>query len=215
MSNQPYKVCARCGQPAVIQMVTCGRCGLPFPHAQLSSPLAGEMAPGLSAASQRELGQTHAAARPRRTNTLPLVVLLALLVLFALAASRLVRGVDAMAGPAFTGAAGLPGAIGDPTSGVFQERPSASEMPTVILDNGAGGTLTLILRSPEGNEYQVQSRVNEERRIQVPAGHYTLSISCDVPTVQPNYGDATFKQYKEYEAFFVLDDYAPPIHLGD
>lgn len=31
MSKQPYKVCPNCGQPAVLSMPRCGRCGRPYP----------------------------------------------------------------------------------------------------------------------------------------------------------------------------------------
>lgn len=121
------------------------------------------------------------------------------------------------AGSALTGAgsSGPTGGFSDPTGGLFHERDSASENPTIAVTNGIEGTLTLVLRSPEGKEYSVKSQSGEEARMQVPPGRYTLSVSCDAPYVQPNYGDATFKRYKQYEAYFVLNENAPPVHLGD
>jgi hypothetical protein len=218
--SQPYKVCARCGQPAVLHMVQCGRCGLSFPPA-VAPPYqttAAPPAPNLSAASQREVARAAPAAG-RRRPFLPLLAMLALIALVAFAADRFVRGAQEVldrAGPVFTGAVGANGPnVSDPTSGLFHERPSGAEQPTIVLGNGAEASLTLVLRGEDGREYRVNCEPNGEARLQVPAGHYTLTISSTSPWIQPNYGDATFRRFKEYDAYFVVDDHAPPIHLGD
>ena len=88
-------------------------------------------------------------------------------------------------------------------------------MPTVNVTNGAVGTLTLTLRSPQGKVYTVQATAGEEAHLQVPAGTYTLSITSDMPAIRPNYGDATFQRFKQYDAVFVLGDVDAPIHIGD
>jgi hypothetical protein len=100
-------------------------------------------------------------------------------------------------------------------SGFFVEKPGQREMPVLYITNLERDTMTLILRSREGHVYQAISSNGNRVSLQVPAGDYAVQVFSSSPYVQPNYGDATFHRYKEYEANFVDTNDAEPLHLGD
>jgi len=209
-----HKICPRCGQPAVLDMPSCRRCGLPYP-APASEPTMTFDRP-LSAASLRELERARA---PVRRAALPwLAGLFALVVI--LGAAGLARKMRPPIGAApIAGATGQPAPTGtgmrDPTAGMFVEREGRAESPTLEVSNADNDTMFLLLKDETGRVYHLEAKAMATASLQIPAGRYNIAVSSDNPAIQPNYGDAVFRRHKEYSATFVQSlDYGP-IHLGD
>jgi hypothetical protein len=117
--------------------------------------------------------------------------------------------------PPLASSSGQQPAFRDPTGGMFQERAGQNEMPTIFVLNTEEGILTLVLRDQAGRSYQAVSPAGQRTELKVPPGHYTVAVSSNVPGIQSNYGDATFRPFKEYDATFGYVSEAAPIHLGD
>jgi hypothetical protein len=152
----------------------------------------------------------------RRGKILSTVAAIVLICLAAVGIQRTLKGLRDVAGPSSSLAGAVSAGadmLSDPTGGLFHERPSSQEQPVLTVGNGAFVTLTLVLRGGDGKEYSVSVPPFKTGTLQVPPGGYSLIVSGT--GVDSNTGDATFRRYKSYEATFVLDVYADPIHLGD
>ncbi len=200
----PYKVCPACGQPAVLEIQRCRRCGLAYP------PAPAPAAPGYY--------------RPSRPSAWPWVVaaaggLMALLLVVGFAAAR--HAARAGASSSLTGTAGqiLPhsdtGGTADLTGSLFHERPGAAENPTIHVTNLEDDLMTLTLRDAAGRQYVVRSINGITQTVSIPAGDYTVEVTSNDPMIHGSTGDATFRRYKEYDATFVHGPPMGPLHLGD
>lgn len=234
--NQPHKVCPQCGQPAVLEMPQCRRCGYSYPVLSVPSPF-----------SQPAMTKEPSHKRRALTGVLCVMALLvgvlavgirSLSVLFSAESTssdlvssprkRIMRngppliGTQGSSSSLPTGSAltdrqsSQPTSVPDVTSdGMFKERPSQSEMPTIRVTNLDRDTMIFILRDASGHIYRTQSTNGHTATLQVPPGDYTVEVTDDDPMIRPNHGDATFRRYKEYEATFDASLFAPPFHLGD
>src|SRR2546425_820857 len=117
---EPYKQCPYCGQPAVLSMPRCGRCGAPYP------PLPTESAP------QRRSGPIIA--------LLALCSLVALIALIVFAFQRTRSSAHAFAGNSLTTSHSQVAPSGPPVTGanghrepgsLFTERAGRSATPTI------------------------------------------------------------------------------------
>ncbi len=211
----PHKVCPHCGQPAVLEMPQCRRCGIVYlPSAAQPPPPFGRP---LSAASQREVRPVSNA--PRKPAAI--AALLAILLL-ALGGAAIFRAASRITLPPARvtegGARSVPrGGVGmrDPTAGLFVEHESRAEMPSLVITNGDNDTMYLELRDAAGRKHTLTARPNETAQLQIPAGQYGIAVTSDNPYIRPNYGDAVFRRFKEYAATFVTSSDPAPIHLGD
>lgn len=215
MTPEPYKTCPQCGQPAVVQMPQCRRCGYVFPPAPSAAPYGRPM----SAASWRELAGPAPVAAPTRGQRWSVLAALVLLGLVGLVgAGAFVYGLKHPGGRPVAGAA-LPaqsGGMADPTAGPFVERPGRTEMPTLRVTNGEDeGTLFLVLQDANGRTWRTAARPGETSTLQVPPGDYRLRVSSDERWLHANDGDATFRRFKEYSATFVASVLPGRIHIGD
>lgn len=100
-------------------------------------------------------------------------------------------------------------------NGLFVERDSAVEMPTIYITNIEQDMMRLVLEDPVGHRYEATSTSGQTATLHVPAGSYRVTVFSDNPAVQPNSGDAIFRKHKEYEASFAYSQTAEPLHLGD
>lgn len=218
--TMPHKICPQCGQPAVVAMTQCRRCGGAFS----AVPPAGSADP--TAPRPTEAPRAQQAALQRRRRIAPLML-----------SAALVLGALLLGGTAFvvnrallqsgrfdadksTGGSPLNAAPADTAASphklsFFVETPSAEEMPTLTFRYMAAGTLTLTLRDRYGHVYRALSREAELAKLQVPAGDYSVSIDSDNPHIRPNWGDAAFRKFKSYDADFVVGASDTRIHLGD
>lgn len=208
-----HKVCPHCGQPAVLQMDRCRRCGYVYPTPGVEPTVT--FTRPLSAASIRELERARGPA-PRSAAPW----LLAALALAACAAAVLVIPHLRAPVPAAPLAAGagrsLPSApFRDPTAGLFVERKSRFEMPVLTISNADSDGMHLFLKDSTGKVLHLSIDSMATRSTPVPAGRYDVAISSDNPAIRPNYGDAVFRSFKEYSATFVQSPFNNPIHLGD
>jgi hypothetical protein len=218
--TQPYKVCPRCGQPAVLQMPQCRRCGLPYPAQPAAAPPPTYGAP-LSAASQRELARApQRSLRQQHSNRFAFLLIAALTAVGVYLAMAGIRrphddvtagAAPPQPGPSLFSASGQPG-VG---SGLFQERASTEETPTIHVYNEEEGTLILTLTDGSGRRYETRATPNQPGVVRVPAGHYAVEVASDLPGIDTNYGDADFRRFNAYDAAFVFASDAERIHLGD
>jgi hypothetical protein len=187
----------------------------------------------MSAASQREVQRSMPPPRSapgKKSQTAALVAILIILCLLGLGTAMVFHRImstnpmgglaNAMGGmppsfPPLASSSGQQPAFRDPTGGMFQERAGQNEMPTIFVLNTEEGILTLVLRDQAGRSYQAVSPAGQRTELKVPPGHYTVAVSSNVPGIQSNYGDATFRPFKEYDATFGYVSEAAPIHLGD
>ncbi len=215
-----HKTCPQCGQPAVLTMPQCQRCGFVYgpgtsaPSSSLPTPLS------------RERPRTQQAALQPRSILGPLLLFVALglgVVVLGVGVrmarhAALRRTVSAARG--LSGGSALNGAPADASAppskfSFFVESDSQQEMPKLTFRNMAIGTLTLTLRDRYGHMYRASSSQEEEATLQVPAGDYSVSIDNDSPLIRPNWGDATFRKFKSYHANFVVGHSNARIHLGE
>ncbi|MGC8667694.1 MAG: hypothetical protein ACP5VE_06240 [Chthonomonadales bacterium] len=110
-----------------------------------------------------------------------------------------------------------PGNEAPSASGMFTERPSALETPTVRIRNDTSDILTLTLIGSDGRAYQLAVPPFGVNSMQVPAGQYAAEVSGLDPNVHPAIGDATFRKRHEYEDTFITvpRGFAGPLHMGD
>ena len=210
----PHKVCPQCGQPAVLQMDQCRRCGFVYPG---FTPVVDSYGRPLSPAALREVRRP--AAHPRRRAST--IALLASIAVIALAAIILARSAGRLGVPAAriadrgaSPAAPLAG-MRDPMAGMFVERESKAEMPTLAITNDDNDTMHLLLKDGAGRVFHLSAGAYETARLQIPTGRYDIAVTSDDPTIRPNNGDAVFRRYKEYSSTFVRSPDYGPIHLGD
>lgn len=107
---------------------------------------------------------------------------------------------------------------GPSAPGMFTERPSAVETPTIRIRNMSEDPLTLILTAEDGRTYRMMVLPFDTNSIQVPAGHYAASVVSANYHVHPAIGDATFRRRHEYEDAFVTRPwygFDTPLHMGD
>lgn len=208
----PHKTCPHCGQPAVVSMPQCRRCGFVFPSAPPASF-------GVEARERPHERIPQASGSRSISTWLPLMLVCgALLGIVALA--RL-RGVGQHALPTDGGHTGSALDF-SPTDGaaphgssLFVESNSAQEMPQLTVRNGSGSGLTLTLRDRYGHVYRAICTQFGTADMQVPSGYYSVSIESDNPHIRPNWGDATFRKFKAYEADFVVGHRDERVHLGE
>ena len=198
-------------------MPVCGRCGQPFPLGSQSMP---PMSPG----ARRDQVRSMPIARPPKSRRISPwlfmlggVFLLACIFIGSTMMARALRGLQAAGSLVGSGAPTDQPPMGaqDFSSGLFKERSGASESPTIHIINHERGLLRMTLRAENGREFVAQSSDHGTTRIQVPAGHYTVGVTSDQPGIAPNYGDAAFRRFKEYDADFVFAADNKPLHLGD
>ena len=210
MQNVSHKVCPNCGQPAILQMPICRRCGFQFPVP----------------AEQFERNRVPPAQR-RSASGMAVFIAVALLILLVLLGGAIVRrrnrlhngGIGDFASGVGVPRGGAPaGNVESPpdlTGGLFKERPGKAEQPTIYVENMETGTLFMELRDTQGRVYRSQCRAGQRVPMQVPAGNYGVHVSSDVPGIIASDGDAVFRTFKEYDAAFTFGMPGEPLHLGD
>lgn len=218
--TMPHKICPQCGQPAVLAMTQCRRCGFVYvPIAPVASGASPTPRPMELPSAQRALQQSKKSANP-----LALLIFLVLGVLvFGIVVRVAIRSALRQAGfPVRRRPHGAPlnSAPADATSSpgkvsLFAESDSPQEMPVLTFRNRDASTLTLTLRDRFGHVYRASSRAGEVATLQVPAGDYSVSIDSDNPRILPNWGDAVFRKFKSYQASFQVGHSDTRIHLGD
>ena len=218
--TMPHKSCPRCGQPAVLTMAQCQRCGFAYASTPSSAPIRTHGPAAMEMPDAQRHRQQH------RRNAGPVVLLIAV----GLGVLLLGAGLNVFRQAALRNAEfsyrGLPSgsplnsapAKSDAPPGklsLFVESNSAEEMPTLTFRNLADGIMTLTLRDRYGHVYRAASRQSELATLQVPAGDYSVSLESDIPRIRPNWGDATFRRYKSYNALFVAGHSDTRVHLGE
>ncbi len=221
--NQPYKVCPHCGQPAVLAMPQCRRCGFVYPTVPMTPERSAAVSRGRRAAPllvllvfalllivlgvglSRSLFSRHSSANGLVfSNAKPL----------SAADSGIANAPSTPnANSAVTNAPSAPSADSD--TSLFSARSSRTEMPTIHVTNAEVDNMTLTLRDRTGHIYQAQSRDGHTTTIQVPPGDYSVEVVSSNPEITPNSGDAVFRRFTEYDADFVYSTESTRIHLGD
>jgi hypothetical protein len=207
----PHKVCPRCGQPAVLEMPRCRRCGHAYPAAGVEPTMT--FARPLSEASRRELERARV---PKRRSPAPLIA--TVLALLALGATAwLMRSVKPAAAPlaSRTGPPTAAPPMRDPMAGMFVEREGRTEMPTLTVTNDDTDAMNLLLKDETGRVLLLPVPALSTASKQIPAGRYDIAVTSDNPAIRPNYGDAVFRRHKEYSTTFIQSPDYGPIHLGD
>ena len=217
----PHKICPQCGQPAVLEMTQCRRCG--FAYAPLP-PLASGVSPYVPASPYRvEVPGAQRAAQQRKRSAAPLILFAALgiglLLFFGLARHAALLRAELSAGdrPGGSPLADPPADSASPPGKLsfFVESESRQEMPVLTFRNLADDTLTLTLRDRFGHVYRAFSFKGEQGTLQVPPGDYSVSVENNNPHVRPNWGDAAFRKFKAYHADFIEGHFDERIHLGE
>ena len=212
--TQPYKRCPQCGQPAVIEMPQCRRCGHSYFQPMPTAPL--DVYPRIGPVP----------ARMSRAVLTAAILVVTVLVVGAMVLTFFVRQtvsaspsslMYAMRPPHAASSGVQSPSSSQPTggSGLFQETESAKEMPEVTITNIEMDTMTLVLTDASGHTFSTASSHSVPATLQLPPGDYQLSISSNDPGVQTNTGDAIFRKHKHYSATFLHDSEAGPVHLGD
>lgn len=202
--TQPYKICPACGQPAVLSMPVCRRCGRPYvpppaPGVYLpqSLPIAPD-APPWQGTSRRKQGVLF--------GVLAAAVLAGVVLLFSLRPSE-------RSGPPRTGSSGL-----TQSSGPFTERWSDRETPTINVTSLARDAATCVFRDRDGNVYSLRAEPGKTSSLPLPAGDYTFQIVPANPQVYGQSGSATFRRFRAYDLTMVTDTYRTVpdnAHIGD
>lgn len=207
----PHKVCPHCGQPAVLDMVRCRRCGYNYSAVGVQPTMT--FARPLSAASEREMNRVWP---PKRRSHAPLIMAVpALLAIGGIA--WVIRSVRPVIAP-IAARAGRPSPvppIRDPMAGMFVARDGRAEMPTLTVTNDDTDAMNLLLKDEAGRVSLLPVPALSTASKQVPAGRYDIAVTSDNPAIRPNYGDAVFRRYKDYSTTFVQSPDYGPVHLGD
>lgn len=218
--TMPHKNCPQCGQPAVLAMAQCRRCGFLF----ASAPPFAASRPTQSSSMEAPAAQRYAQQRRRRTGPPALLIALGLSVLLLGAGLTVLRNTatrrTAFPARGLSGGSALNSAPADaaPPPGklsFFVESNGTEEMPVLTFRNLADGIMTLTLRDRYGHVYRASSQQMGLARLQVPAGDYSVSLESSTPRIRPNWGDATFRKFKSYDALFVAGHSDERVHLGD
>ena len=215
MNQQLYKICPECGQPGELQAQLCARCG----HAYRTqfTPAGQPVTPPGATDGRTQMGQpwtqpqTFPIVAGVVGGVIALVAFVVLLVIIGLMAE------DQSAGPA-SGAANSSPVL--TSSGLFRERPSQVEIPTIRISTDYAGGASLILTGRDGSRYTATCYPRRDAVFQVPAGDYGVELLSPDASVTPRTGLAVFRRYKEYEAGFTVEPHIPweelpPLRLGD
>jgi hypothetical protein len=224
--TQPYKVCPQCSQPAVLEMPQCRRCGFLYRASPQISMASSNLASHPPERSRAERNRVRNRMLFGMLGVLLLLVGVAagLIRLFSTASARPESGLTQV--PQQTLPSRQPSlptapAIGMPDSslpshpGMFIEKDSPREIPTLHVTNEERDTLLLTLWDRQGHVYTLTGPGRQTATLTIPPGEYQLSIVSQLPHAQPNYGDAIFRRRKEYYASFHHTGFTTPIHLGD
>ncbi|MEJ5296632.1 MAG: hypothetical protein WHZ52_01200 [Armatimonadota bacterium] len=219
MNQQPYKICPECGQPAELQAQLCARCG----HAYRTqfTPTGQPVTPPGATDGRTQMGQLWAPSPQQQPSSgviaaiaaaiglgALLVLLLVIASLFRTPQQQQAASPDETPAPALT------------SSGIFEERPSKVETPTIRIYTDYAGGAVLILTGTDGSRYTVTCYPNRDGIIQVPAGDYGVELCSQDGSINPRTGTAVFRRFTEYEAGFTVITYPageqlPPLRLGD
>lgn len=217
--TMPHKICPQCGQPAVLEMAQCRRCGFAYMQApSVGSPYV----PG----TQRDRERPYAPQQPptrRRSGARLLLAALGCLLIVGALARVLMQGTRrhasaATGGLPFDSGLNIAPADADAPPGkfaLFAESESRQETPSLTFRNWSGFTMTLTLRDQYGHVYRSSCAGDQTAEMQVPAGYYSVSLDCDNPHVRPNWGEATFRKFKTYRADFGVGVGGERLHLGE
>src|SRR5579884_2232754 len=191
-----YKTCPVCGQPAVLSMPACGRCGAPYPPPFL---------PGASPFPP------PAGSSPRRWS--PAWVLIGVLLALLLAAARvsMQRSLQTPEAPDRAGSLVQ-------SSGPFRERPSPMETPTITIHSTVPEETDCVFQDLTGHTYRLRIEADQTASIQMPAGDYDFQLEPSNPAVNGESGDATFRRFRAYDLTLTespSDDLPPRGHIGD
>ncbi len=212
--TMPHKICPQCGQPAVLEIAQCRRCGFVY------APMPAATPPAFTP-SAREMPRDRQAAQQRKNSALPLA-LMAIFIIGVVAVGSVVRVLTraAFSGRGVPGGSGVNSSPADTASppgklSFFVESDGKQEMPVLTFRNMENDTMTLTLQDSYGHVFKASSRSEQLATVQVPAGYYSVSLQNDNPMVRPNWGDATFRKFKTYHADFVEGHFDARIHLGE
>jgi hypothetical protein len=212
--TMPHKICPQCGQPAVLAMMQCQRCGFVYGSGTSASQSGFPPSP-----HSREIPRAQQPAlQPRRRGPLALLVILGLgiVVLGAVALSWrlnvLTRGLSEGSG---LNSAPIDAEAPPSKLSLFVESDSREEMPVLKWRNFTFSPMSITLRDRYGHVYRSSIEHGGVATLQVPAGDYSVSLDSSNPRIHPNWGDASFRKFKAYRANIVLHHSHERIHLGD
>src|SRR5579871_202657 len=139
-----YKTCPVCGQPAVLSMPACGRCGAPYPP--LSAP--GTAQPPIMPGAGAPLP-----SQPTSGSRGPALAIIAVLLALLLGAAlfSLHRSSQAPAPQGEDAAGSLM-----QSSGPFHERPSPIETPTISITSTVEDETTCVFQDRAGHVYDLR-----------------------------------------------------------
>lgn len=201
-----YKTCPVCGQPAVLSMPACGRCGTPYPPLPYASDPA---PPPLPPVANAFPPPSQSGAKNRIPGLVIIGILLALLL-----GAILISGRRAPQAPVAEDAGGSL----VQSSGPFHERPSPIETPTITINSTVPEAVLCVFQDHTGHTYELRVDPDQTASIQMPAGDYDFQIDPGNPAVRGESGDATFRRYRAYDLTLTEApaDYLPERrHIGD
>ncbi|BCW99164.1 MAG: hypothetical protein KatS3mg024_1991 [Armatimonadota bacterium] len=218
MNQQPFKICPECGQAADLQAPVCAQCG----HAYRTqfTPTGQRVATPESSDGRTQMGQPWVAPQQQRFSGVTaaivgsLAVVAFLILLVVIASVPRTPSQQEVATPQESPAPALT------SSGIFEERPSNVETPTIRIYTDYPGGAVLILTGTDGSRYTVACYPNRDGVIQVPAGDYGVEVCSPDGSIPPRTGTAVFRRFTEYEAGFTVithpaGEELPPLRLGD
>ncbi len=220
--GQPYKICPECGQPAELTAQACGRCGHAY-RTQFTPAGQPFQTPGAPEQRTQMFGMPPpvppAPAQPASSQG-PLWALAALIARGAFVLLLLLASVQDGQAPSGVGREQQEAASTLTSTGIFRERPSAVEIPTIRIRTDYSGGAILILTGMDGRRYTASCYPNREGVLRVPAGDYGVEVLSPDGSIGASTGTAVFRRFKEYEAEFTLVTYypweePPPLRLGD
>ena len=228
---QPYKRCDSCGQPAVLSMVRCGRCGKPFTVVSGGSSSVGQ--PPTQQILNHPAGYPYSALR--KPLSLWRILLIGALMMLSLAV--VLGGMRRNRRHRFPQPAGLmfnltapaaqPGSEPSPSAlqqpgtappvagGLFQETNSAEETPVVTIYNVETDSLFMDLVDESGHSFHLASVRGMPGTVRLPSGDYRLRITSSDPRIGATEGTAIFRKHKQYSAVFHHDLPNGPVQIGD
>lgn len=206
-----YKTCPHCGQPMVLSMPRCMRCGYVFPVA------APHYDPAILA---RDRGRPVWAPWIIAGVLFVPFLFAALLVPVFMQANNPAREASTDRYRSESGDRGGSGSFisAAPREGgsPFTERPSARERPTIFVSNAEGDAIYLELIDADGGTTTIGARGGGQvASSPVDPGEYRVRVYTNNPNVQENTGVAVFRKFREYECVFAYTDSSDPLQLGD